>query len=87
MSRPIYIIDDIIGGLVMYQPATDRGSFVDTVLMAWQRADPDNKRLMQDYIDEIIDKYRLDQIWDKIKKKDPAAQRLSDDWMAEHEIV
>ena len=86
MARPIYIIMDIIGGLVMYQPASDRGSFVDTVLMAWQRADPDNQRLMQDYIDEIIDKYLLDQVWDEIKKKVTAAQRLSDGWLAEHEV-
>ncbi len=70
----------------MYQPASDRGSFVDTVLMAWQRADPDNQRLMQDYIDEIIDKYLLDQVWDEIKKKVTAAQRLSDGWLAEHEV-
>ena len=81
MKRHVIIIEDIIGGLLMWQPEHERGDFIYLVMRLWQKADASNKELMADFVDRIIDKYHLEDRWEDIKAQNPQAYQASQNFL------
>lgn len=78
----IYEIEDIVGGLMQWEPRTERGHFINLILELWQVADQGNKGILKPSYETIIEKFKLNEAWNKIKEADETAAKASKDYLS-----
>ena len=90
------IVEDIVGLCTMFlknvHPIGEfqldvAGGFIYSLFITWQRADPINKSHLLPVMIEMIDKYRIDEKADEIRKTNPMAKEMCSSFLEEKGII
>jgi len=74
------LIDDVVGILFMHD-SEPFGGFVQGMMMSWQRADNENRKLIKPALCALILKYKILQKYETIKRTKLPARLMSERWL------